>query len=123
MIDGEWIILGVDYAGEAIPGRTGRLQLIGPRFSIQIGGSPREVGAVVFDPASEPLSLDLIWRGASGEETRRLRAIVRVRGSLMHFCYFPEAGGARPSTFDSRATSTTPPSILVRCRFVEPGLR
>lgn len=116
MIEGDWQILAVDYAGEPMPDRTGRLQIIGPRFAIQIGGTPREVGRVEFDAQAAPATLDLIWRDASGGETRRLRAIVRVRGQLLQFCYFPETGNARPTRFDSRADATTPPAILVRCK-------
>jgi uncharacterized protein (TIGR03067 family) len=113
MIEGEWNILAVDYAGEALPGRLGRLQIIGPRFALQIGGAPREVGAVEFDGSATPATLDLIWREAGGQEARRLRAIVRVRGDLLQFCYYPEAVGARPVAFESRGS---PPAILVRCR-------
>lgn len=116
MLEGEWTILGVDYAGEALPGRTGRLQIIGPRFSLQIGGTPREVGGVEFDPAATPPTLDLIWRENGGSETKRLRAIVRVRGSVMQFCYFPDPQAGRPVAFETRATDATPPAILVRCR-------
>ncbi len=113
MIEGEWRILAVDYAGEALPGRNGRLQIIGTRFSLQIGGTPREVGAVEQNPEASPATLDLIWREAGGDEARRLRAIVRVRGDLMQFCYYPEAAGERPAVFESKGT---PPAILVRCR-------
>ncbi len=113
MIEGEWRILAVDYAGEALPGRNGRLQIIGARFSLQIGGTPREVGAVEHDASSSPATLDLVWREAGGNESRRLRAIVRVRGDLLQFCYYPEAGGERPAVFESKGS---PPAILVRCR-------
>jgi uncharacterized protein (TIGR03067 family) len=113
MIEGEWRILAVDYAGEALPGRNGRLQIIGARFSLQIGGTPREVGAVEHDTSATPATLDLIWREPGGGEARRLRAIVRVRGDLLQLCYYPEAAGQRPSAFDSKGT---PPAILVRCR-------
>ena len=113
MIEGEWRILAVDYAGEALPGRNGRLQIIGARFSLQIGGTPREVGAVEQNPDASPATLDLIWREAGGNESRRLRAIVRMRGELMQLCYFPEDTGERPAAFDSKGT---PPAILVRCR-------
>lgn len=116
MIEGEWHILAVDYGGEALPGRDGRLQIIGPRFSLQIGGAPREVGAVEQDAAATPATLDLVWREPGGGESRRLRAIVRVRGDLMQLCYYPEAGGDRPAAFDSNGT---PPAILVRCRRVQ----
>lgn len=112
MIEGEWRILAVDYGGEALPGRAGRLQIIGPRFSLQIAGAPREVGAVEHDPGANPATLDLIWRDG-GRETRRMRAIVRVRGDLMQFCYYPEADTHRPAAFSSEGT---PPAILVRCR-------
>ncbi|MEN9840501.1 MAG: hypothetical protein RL376_301 [Verrucomicrobiota bacterium] len=115
-LDGEWHILGVDYAGEPLPGRTGRLQIIAPRFAIQIGGTPREVGGVEFVSSAEPASLDLIWRDHGGGEVRRIRAIVRRRGTLMQFCYYPEGGTSRPTTFDTLPTATTPPAILVRCR-------
>jgi hypothetical protein len=113
MIEGEWRILAIDYAGEALPGRNGRLQIIGPRFALQIGGAPREVGAVEHDPNATPATLDLVWREAGGSESRRLRAIVRVRGDLMQFCYYPDTADQRPSAFSSRGT---PPAILVRCR-------
>lgn len=116
MLDGDWHIQGVDYAGEPLPGRTGRLQIIGPRFALQIGGAPREVGAVELDAAATPPTLDLVWRDPAGGETRRLRAIVRLRGALMQFCYFPEGDGARPTDFDSRAHGERPPAIVVRCR-------
>lgn len=116
MIEGEWTILAVEYAGEAMPGRNGRLQIIGPRFSLQIGGTPREVGAVELDTISEPARLDLVWKAADGGEAKRLRAIVRVRGQLMQFCYFPEDGPGRPERFDSRAEAASPPAIVVRCR-------
>ncbi len=119
MIEGEWLILGVDYAGEAMPGRTGKLQIIGPRFALQIGGTPREVGGVEFDAQASPATLDLIWRDPGGGEAKRLRAIVRVRGTLMQFCYFPANDVGRPPAFESRATATTPPAILVRCRQAE----
>ncbi len=119
MIEGEWTILGVDYAGEALPGRTGKLQITGPHFALQIGGTPREVGGVEIDAQASPTTLDLIWRDSGGGEAKRLRAIVRVRGTLMQFCYFPEAGAGRPAAFESRATATTPPAILVRCRQVQ----
>jgi uncharacterized protein (TIGR03067 family) len=120
MIEGEWTILGVDYAGEPLPGRTGKLQIIGPRFALQIGGTPREVGGVEIDAQAAPATLDLIWRDSGGGEAKRLRAVVRVRGTLMQFCYFPEADAGRPAVFDSRASATTPPAILVRCRLVAP---
>jgi uncharacterized protein (TIGR03067 family) len=113
MIQGEWRILAVDYGGDALPGRHGRLQIIGTRFSLQIGGTPREVGAVEQNSEVTPATLDLIWREPGGGESRRLRAIVRVRGDLMQFCYYPEAVGQRPAAFDSNGT---PPAILVRCR-------
>ena len=115
MIEGEWTIIAVEYAGEAMPGRTGRLEIAAGRFAMQIGGAPREVGGVEYASDDEPARLDLVWREAGGE-TRRLAAIVRVRGKLMQFCYFPEAGGGRPTIFESRATEATPPAILVRCR-------
>ncbi|MBC8009878.1 MAG: hypothetical protein H7067_07255, partial [Burkholderiales bacterium] len=63
-----------------------------------------------------PATLDLVWRDADGGENRRLRAIVRVRGQLLQFCYFPENSDARPTRVDSRADATTPPAILVRCK-------
>jgi uncharacterized protein (TIGR03067 family) len=113
MLEGEWRILTVDYAGEALPGRNGRLQIIGARFALQIGGTPREVGAVEHDTSASPATLDLVWREPSGGESRRLRAIVRLRGDLMQFCYYPEAAGERPAAFDSTGI---PPAILVRCR-------
>jgi uncharacterized protein (TIGR03067 family) len=113
MIEGEWSIVAVDYAGEALPGRLGSLRIVGTRFALQIGGAPREVGAVEHDAATSPATLDLVWREAGGGESRRLRAIVRVRGELMQFCYYPEAAGARPAVFESRGS---PPAILVRCR-------
>ena len=113
MLEGEWHIITVDYAGEALPGRNGRLQIIGARFALQIGGTPREVGAVEHDASANPATLDLVWREPGGGESRRLRAIVRVRGELMQFCYYPEATGERPTAFDSTGT---PPAILVRCR-------
>lgn len=116
MIEGEWNILAVDYGGEALPGRNGRLQIIGTRFALQIGGAPREVGGVEHDAAAAPATLDLIWREPGGGEARRLRAIVRVRGDLMQLCYYPEATGARPAAFASKGT---PPAILVRCRRIE----
>lgn len=116
MIDGDWQILAVDYAGESMPGRNGRLQIIGARFALQMGGTPREVGAVELDAAASPATLDLVWRDGSGEISRRVRAIVRVRGQLMQFCYFPDESGARPPGFESRASEATPPAILVRCR-------
>lgn len=119
MIDGEWSILGVDYGGDPLPGRTGRLQIIGSRFALQIGGTPREVGGVEFDAQATPATLDLIWREPGGGESKRLRAIVRTRGTLMQFCYFPEAGASRPSVFDSNPTESSPPAILVRCRLVD----
>ncbi len=118
MLEGEWTILAVDYAGEAMPGRNGRLQIIGACFALQIGGTPREVGAVEWDETAAPATLDLVWRDGTGGEARRLRAIVRVRGRLMQFCYFPETTEARPSAFESRAGAGTPPAILVRCRRV-----
>jgi uncharacterized protein (TIGR03067 family) len=115
MIEGEWTILAVDYAGEAMPSRRGSLQIVGTRFALQIGGAPREVGAVEHDASATPATLDLVWREPGGGEARRLRAIVRVRGELMQFCYFPEDEAARPAVFDSRGA---PPAILVRCRRV-----
>jgi uncharacterized protein (TIGR03067 family) len=118
MIDGEWRILAVEYAGEALPGRNGSLQIIGPRFALQLGGTPREVGGVELEVSATPATLDLVWREPGGGEARRLRAIVRVRGELMQFCYYPEAAGERPVAFDSNGT---PPAILVRCRRVEAG--
>ncbi len=118
-LDGEWQILGVDFAGEPLPDRTGRLQIIAPRFAIQIGGTPREVGGVEYVSTQEPACLDLIWRDSSGGEVRRIRAIVRRRGTLMQFCYYPEGGAARPPGFDTLPTPTSPPAILVRCRLKE----
>jgi len=115
MFDGEWTILAVDYAGEALPGRSGLLQIIEPRFSLQIGGTPREVGGVESDSATSPATLDLIWRDSAGKETRRLSTIARVRGDLLQLCYYPESGGQRPAAFESRGS---PPAILVRCRRV-----
>lgn len=115
-IEGDWAILAVEFGGEALPGRNGRLQVRQGRFALQIGGAPREVGLVEFAaPPGPPATLDLIWLEA-GLETRRLRAIVRTRGQLMQFCYFPENGSARPRHFDSRSRADTPPAILVRCR-------
>ncbi len=116
MLEGDWRIVAVDYAGEALPGRLGSLFITGSRFALQIGGAPREVGAVEHDASASPATLDLVWREGGGREARRLRAIVRVRGELMQFCYYPEAEGARPAAFDSRGT---PPAILVRCRRAE----
>ena len=119
MIEGEWTILTVEYAGEALPGRSGRLHIIGPRFSLQIGGAPREVGAVEFDSAPAPARLDLVWRDSSGRESRRLRAIVRARGSLLQFCYFPEEAAAAPADFESRGREGRAHAILVRCKRVD----
>jgi uncharacterized protein (TIGR03067 family) len=115
MIEGEWSILAINYGGETLPGRNGRLQIIGERFSLQIGGAPREVGRVEHDALANPATLDLVWREAGGAESRRLRAIVRVRGELLQFCYYPEAIGQRPAAFEADGT---PPAILVRCRRV-----
>jgi uncharacterized protein (TIGR03067 family) len=120
MIDGEWRILAVDYGGETVPARTGSLQILGPRFALQVGGAPREVGAVEHDPAAEPATLDLVWRHPDGAEARRLRAIVRRRGDLLQVCYFPTDTPGRPTAFDSRASGAIPPAILVRCRLVIP---
>ena len=116
MIEGNWQIISVEYAGELMPGRTGHLQITGECFAIQIGGAPREVGKVEWDAAASPAKLDLVWRDSSGKDARRLRAIVRLRGRLMQFCYFPDAADARPDQFDSRVRENAPPSILVRCR-------
>ncbi len=113
MIEGEWSIIAVNYGGETLPGRNGRLQILGSRFSLQIGGTPREVGAVEHDADASPATLDLVWREPGGGEARRLRAIVRVRGDILQFCYYPEAAGERPSAFESTGV---PPAILVRCR-------
>ena len=113
MLEGEWHILAVDYGNEDLPGRTGRLQIVGTRFALQIGGSPREVGGVELDATAVPATLDLIWREPGGGEARRIRAIVRVRGELMQFCYFPESTGPRPAEFTPRSD---PPAILIRCR-------
>ena len=115
MLDGEWQILAVEYGGEIMPGRTGLLQVIEGRFAIQIGGTPREVGSVEFDAAVSPARLDLVWRDSSGE-TRCMRAIARLRGQLLQFCYFPDNTDARPAQFESAATATRPPAILIRCR-------
>jgi uncharacterized protein (TIGR03067 family) len=118
MLEGDWHIQSVDYGGEALPERHGQLQILAGRFSLQISGTPRQVGAVELDPAAHPApALDLIWHEA-GTETRRLRAIVRVRGELMQFCYYPDAALPRPAAF---ASTGTPPAILVRCRRVEPA--
>jgi uncharacterized protein (TIGR03067 family) len=116
MLEGEWQILAVEYAGEAMPGRTGRLQIIDGRFAIQIGGAPREVGGVELDATTTPARLDLVWRDSGGDEARRLRAIARVRGQLLQLCYFPDAADTRPGQFDSAATESTPPAVLIRCR-------
>lgn len=120
MIEGEWRILAVDYGGEAVPARTGSLQILGPRFALQVGGTPRQVGAVEHDPAAEPATLDLVWRDSAGGETRRLRAIVRRRGELLQFCYFPTETPGRPTAFESRAVGAAPPAVLVRCRLATP---
>lgn len=120
MIEGEWRILAVDYGGESVPARTGSLQILGSRFALQVGGAPREVGAVEHDPAAEPATLDLIWRQPDGGEARRLRAIVRRRGEVLQLCYFPTESVGRPSLFASRAAGDAPPAILVRCRLVAP---
>ena len=118
MLEGEWLIQSVDYGGEALPDRHGQLQILAGRFSLQIAGTPRQVGAVELSPDATPApALDLIWH-ESGEETRRLRAIVRVRGELMQFCYYPDAALPRPGEFSSNGT---PPAILVRCRRVVPA--
>ena len=116
MFEGEWQILAVEYGGEAMPGPTGRLQIVGKCFAIQVAGTPREVGGVELDVTASPAKLDLVWRDSKGEEARRLRAIVRIRGQLMQFCYFPDLTGSRPNQFDSRASENKPPAILVRCR-------
>lgn len=116
MLEGDWQILVVDYAGEPMPGRTGKLRITGSRFALQIGGAPREVGQVEWDASGQPAKFDLVWREPGGGEARRIRAIVRVRGQLMQFCYYPETGLARPVEFASTATETSPPAILVRCR-------
>lgn len=117
VIEGEWHIQSVDYGGEAMPGRHGRLQILAGRFSLQIAGTPRQVGAVELDSNAQPAStLDLIWH-ESGAESRRLRAIVRVRGELMQFCYYPDATMPRPTVFSSEGS---PPAILVRCRRQDP---
>lgn len=117
MLEGEWHILAVDYGNEDLPNRTGRLQIIGERFALQIGGAPREVGRIELDAAAQPATLDLVWREPDGGEARRLRAIIRVRGELMQFCYYPESTGSRPTDFNSR---TSPPAILIRCRRLHP---
>jgi uncharacterized protein (TIGR03067 family) len=118
MLDGDWHIQSVDYGGEPMPGRHGQLQILAGRFSLQIAGTPRQVGAVELDIAAQPApTLDLIWH-ESGAESRRLRAIVRVRGELMQFCYYPDIASPRPSVFSSEGT---PPAILVRCRRREPS--
>lgn len=117
MIEGEWTIVAVEYGGDALPARGGgRLQILGSRFSLQMGGAPREVGAVEQDAAATPATLDLVWRDGAGRENRRLRAIVRVRGELLQLCYYPDEGAARPSRFESRAVEGAPPAVLVRCR-------
>lgn len=116
MLEGEWQILSVEYGGEVMPGRTGVLQVIGKRFAIQIGGTPREVGSVEWAVRGLAIDLDLVWRDSAGGETRRLRAIARTRGQLMQFCYYPETTPDRPDRFESRASESRPPAILVRCR-------
>lgn len=113
MLEGEWHILAVHYGNQDLPNRTGRLEIVGTRFALQIGGTPREVGGVEFDGTADPAILDLIWREPGGGEARRIRAIVRVRGELMQFCYYPESTGPRPPRFSS---SGEPPAILIRCR-------
>lgn len=116
MVEGEWQILAVEYAGEVMPDRTGVLQVIGDHFAIQIGGTPREVGSVNWEEKGPNIHLDLIWRDSGGRETRRIRAIARTRGQLMQFCYYPSTEPDRPERFESRASDTKPPAILVRCR-------
>ncbi len=115
MIEGDWQIIAVEYGGEALPGRTGRLEIVGERFALQLGGTPREVGRVEFLPSTSPApaTLDLVWREAGNRETRRLRAIVRQRGEVMQFCYYPDASMARPEVFRSDGPT---PAILVRCK-------
>ncbi len=121
MIEGEWRILAVDFGGETVPARTGLLQILGSRFSLQVSGTPREVGQVEHDPTATPATLDLVWHHPDGSEARRLRAILRRRGELLQLCYFPNENTGRPSLFESRATDTTPPAILVRCRLAPPA--
>jgi hypothetical protein len=124
MLDGDWQILAIDYGHEALPGEGGLLQIIGSRFSLQLGGAPRTVGGVEYRAASDtaegataaPATLDLSWSDTLGAPARRIRAIVRVRGDLMQFCYYPEEGPARPGAFEARASAAHPPAILVRCR-------
>lgn len=115
MLEGDWNIIAVEYGGEALPGRTGRLEIVGARFALQLGGAPREVGRVEYLAGDGPAAgtLDLVWREHGERETRRLRAIVRTRGELMQFCYYPDATVARPGMFRSDGA---PPAILVRCK-------
>ncbi len=117
MIEGDWTIIAVEYGGEALPGRTGRLEIVGERFALQLAGTPREVGRVEYTAgvatASETDTLDLVWREAGNREIRRLRAIVRRRGELMQFCYYPDAAAGRPGAFRSDGAI---PAILVRCK-------
>jgi uncharacterized protein (TIGR03067 family) len=120
MIEGEWRILAVDFGGETVPARTGSLQILGSRFSLQVSGAPREVGSIEHNFAASPAALDLVWHHPDGREIRRLRAILRRRGDLLQLCYFPNENTGRPSLFESRATDATPPAILVRCRLASP---
>lgn len=120
MIEGEWRILAVEFGGETVPARTGFLQILGSRFSLQVSGTPREVGSIEHELSTQPATLDLVWHHPDGSEARRLRAILRRRGDLLQLCYYPSENTGRPSLFESRATESSPPAILVRCRLTPP---
>ena len=120
MLDGNWNILAVEYAGETMPGRTGSVRFGGAAFALQLEDQPPEMGQAELNSLGSPAALDLVWREDGGKITRRIRAIVRVRGRLMQLCYFPDDGPDRPADFESRATADRPPAVLIRCRREDP---
>jgi uncharacterized protein (TIGR03067 family) len=115
ILHSSWRILAVEYAGEAVPDRGGWLHLAATSFTLHHDDTAPQSGTLTLDAAASPAALDLAWRGADGSPYR-LRAIVRTRGELMQFCYFPANDQGRPARFDSRAANGEQPAILVRCR-------
>ena len=111
MLDGTWHSAGARLGDQVIEQPTTRLVIAGAAYVVE---SPlgRDEGRLELRAEAEPWGLDLI--GTSGPNAGQvLRAIVRVRGTLLQLAYDAGWSGWRPRDFSGQGGTSI---VAVRYR-------
>jgi uncharacterized protein (TIGR03067 family) len=111
MLDGIWIPHGAEFSGEALPAPESRWVITGTRYVVE-SEAGRDEGELRIDAAARPATVDLV--GTSGPHgNKTIRAIFRLRGDLLQFCYDVSGDDRRPVVF---ATGKGSMQLMVRYR-------